>query len=670
MAIDVEQVLKQYEHAPINEPMHGKAGEPRRNPSTDQKRVRREISRKADLEDLMSEPVTEADLLRKAAKATTLAEQRDLLTQVEQLRTAKMREADAARQLDLVNAKINDTLVPGFVHEHVTASTDWLLELPPSTASQDQAAHKMVAEATMWFARVNDDVKNYPEEYFEQAKNFGRRIASQYEDNAEHAFAAFEAEAKRLHAQAVKLGKIQVTEEGDVSAHGLARTASLEDGGHMMAHDLERPGEMTQIETPKELPDPGAELPAEPMRNAPGGGEFPKQPGMRYQPGGGGRRSPFGEHLDAPTNGVEELSREFVDSQLSRAASLSREAGASEDAEVAQEMFGDDPYDDTQKTAGHMTEFDATQAQPVNTVETFADNPVTSTDSRRAPAIQEILNYDGWNGTSVVPQGPSPANQLNDNTSGYQNASANSSITGGGFPVGAALIEKESSMSQEHAQCPTCGGQGKVAVRKLAYSGLPQVDQIVNADETPGATPLPPDVAFPLTGWAPGNVEQKIQETEQQIANRPQGVGGAPGAPVGPGGSVAASLHTANGRDNSGWIGDMGARGIDYPGNSAPVGYDGSNQLGQPDPVYGYGGDQGNRPLRPYGHEEEPDITNNPGQPYTPGMPHNNDQGYREVSPGMSTAGSRDPFIAAAQEEIVRQQELIRVRAAMLRGQG
>ena len=213
----------------------------------------------------------------------------------------------------------------------------------------------------------------------------------------------------------------------------------------------------------------------------------------------------------------------------------------------------------------------------------------------------------------------------------------------------------------DHAQCPTCGGLGKVAVRKLAYSGLPQVDQIVSADETPGPTPLPPEVAFPLV-WDPNAINRTIQEAEQQIATRPTGLPGPPGGP----GSRGASRRTANGPDNSGWMGDMGAKGLDYPGYSAPIGYDGGSNLGEPDPVYGFGGDQTPGPKKPYGAAEADDFTNKPGEPYDPTQPHNNDQGWREVGNGFSTSGSRDPFVAAAEEEIARQQHLIRTRSAML----
>ena len=84
----------------------------------------------------------------------------------------------------------------------------------------------------------------------------------------------------------------------------------------------------------------------------------------------------------------------------------------------------------------------------------------------------------------------------------------------------------------------------------------------------------------------------------------------------------------------------------------APVGYDGSSNLGEPDLVAGFGGDQPPGPKAPYGKAEADDFTNKPGEPYDPTVPHDDAQGWREVaSDVMSTEGSRDPFLVAAQED-------------------
>jgi hypothetical protein len=232
--------------------------------------------------------------------------------------------------------------------------------------------------------------------------------------------------------------------------------------------------------------------------------------------------------------------------------------------------------------------------------------PPEATSSNRAPALQEL---EGPTSQDVVPA----------NDPGLNNQA--------GFPVSGST--KESNMSS--AQCPTCGGHGRVAVRraqaalpsigdiaKFAASGLDQIDQIADAKDNPSAPgiPYPEEVAFP---WALNPAQQvpaAINQAEQQIADRQKL-------------SPTARRTTATGRDNSGWIGDAGARGTDYPGEQAPTG-DASSSDGYVDPVYGQGGDQGNAPVLPYGHQEADDTTNAPNQ-WAPGQPTQADNGWREA---------------------------------------
>jgi hypothetical protein len=224
--------------------------------------------------------------------------------------------------------------------------------------------------------------------------------------------------------------------------------------------------------------------------------------------------------------------------------------------------------------------------------------PTGATDSNRGPVMQELAQPNP--SQDVVPV----------NDPGLQNTQP--------FPVSGN--RKESRM---HVTCPNCHGQGKVAVRKESASGLPQIDQIVGPDNAPSTTPYPDEVAFPWGLNPAAQVQQHVQEGEQQIAERNQRSPMAGGA--------QAVRRQAGGRDNSGWIGDMGAKGTDYPGEQIgqyPQGQAGGYQ----DPVYGQGGDQAPGPQRPYGHAEESDYTNNPGQNWQPGQPTQMDNAWRSVT--------------------------------------
>jgi len=211
-------------------------------------------------------------------------------------------------------------------------------------------------------------------------------------------------------------------------------------------------------------------------------------------------------------------------------------------------------------------------------------------------------------------------------------------------------------MTQKFAACPTCAGHGKVAVRerelpsieditKVGVSGLDQIDQTVDPhDNGPKPTPYPADVAFPWVLNPQAQVPAAIEQAEEQVKQRNslspllQNQSRQPGARS----QSVQSAKTAGGRDNSGWMGDFGGRGQDYPGEQIGQYPQPSTSDGYVDPAHGQGGDVGgNRPAKPYGAEEANDYTNNPGQNWQPGQPTQADQGWREVV-------NQDPQLAAA----------------------
>lgn len=230
----------------------------------------------------------------------------------------------------------------------------------------------------------------------------------------------------------------------------------------------------------------------------------------------------------------------------------------------------------------------------------------------------------------------------------------------------------------QHAQCPTCGGHGRVAVRrapqnpKEAFSGLPQIQQVVDPSDTQAQqTPLPAEVAFP---WVmnPADIQKAISQTEQQVAERNAKSPLASQASRQKAAEAAYRRIMAGGYDDSGWAGDMGAQGW-QPGQQ-DGGNPPSSNLGQPDPVYGYGGDQPDRAVKPYGAMEADDYTNNPGQNWQPGQPTQMDLGGRQQSTDAPNSYQVGPNAgqkaASADAEIAKAQAFIAQRTAWLQGQG
>jgi hypothetical protein len=445
----------------------------------------------------MSRETEIAGLLRKAASSSSLPEQREFVRQAEELKSQAAAAKRAANEWKAEDAIIRDTLVPGRVHELHTAATDWITELDTSFDAK-AASQKMVAEASLWYGRVSDDVKSYGDEYSEQARNLARRLAGQFGDGADVAERAFLDEAARLRSTAVRSGLVV-------------------------------------------------------------------------------------EAMDEQEENSEDASNATDDPMSSTAASSLPEVG--------------------QQGYPSQTAFPAQNG----------NLPPEATSSNRAPALQEL---EGTPSQDVVPVNDPGLNNQAD------------------FPVSGT--QKESSSMC--ANCPTCGRGRSVSrtaslpqisdIAKFAASGLDQIEQIADPKDNPApANQLQQgvgvDVAFPWTLNPAQQVPAAISQAEQQIAQRNQ----------------QSPTAKSAGRDNSGWIGDMGGRGTDYPGEQAPTG-DMSSSDGYADPVYGHGGDAGNQPLLPYGHQEADDTTNNPNQ-WQPGQPTQMDNGWRE-------AVKHDPALASA----------------------
>lgn len=853
MAVDVQRVVEQYEERAVAMPMHGQRGEVRRNPSTDQKRERRQMKR-AELQAL-----PERELLALASHRHVSDEERaELLAVVEFKRTAAWRERDANLDAVIAGAQIRNDVTPGYVHDRSTAASDWLGELPQHTAELGEITHEMVAEASLWFARVPDFVRADGAECAEQAKGRAHRLASRHgsltgsQDVYEAARMAFLGQAERLWHNSANAGQftkeaiwpalIPLAEvaadavaggaaaeaggaaaagageaaaagageaaagageagaatgagEGGAAARGLSDSAKNwadNIGGKVVRHEIHHPGGTDDSHTDESAPEApqGSDMTGkaydfanqvtsglhhvaeywrdldgpDPQRvpGTPPGvpNPFEGLPGHEPRPAG----DPFGFGEDpfaTPQSRAEDAARAerwkqlrhdnmtpgqrmrekvrdkaapIVERGLNRlifgpggpnaadpTAATPPAAGATAPAAPVRpahpghlpadhpdstqpapqrdwSWHGPKPFNDLvrdhasgrpsqgiqyawhhssldPKVASAMSQLDVDIDTIFNSklaasgvpqvgeqglpTEAFAQSgyPDMDTSSDRSPVLQELAGNQGLSDPSLN------AGQQAGDDAAFGSAQ--------GFPVSgsaqradailARTAHKENRM--EHTatgQCPSCSGTGKVAVRQVtAYSGLPQIDQIVNADETAQPTQLPTDVAFPMT-WDVNSVPNAINQTEQFISDRNSK------SPL----MAQGAAQDTSGYDSSGWASNApqtpapGGKGQRYPGYSAPTGYDGSDEAGgYADPVYGYGGDsEGTRQVSPRGAQEVNDETNVPHQQYGPTGPYNNDEGWREVGNGMSTQGSRDPYIAAAQAEILRQQQIIRSR--------
>lgn len=138
----------------------------------------------------------EVAILQAMGKAT-LPEQRQLLAELNAIRTERTALHQAARQVDLANATIRDHLVPvASLGARSSAKSDWLSEVP--TYAPGDLTHTMVAEASLFYRGLDPMVKADTEELVIQSLGKARQVAAQFESRAKVAIEAFMEEIVRL----------------------------------------------------------------------------------------------------------------------------------------------------------------------------------------------------------------------------------------------------------------------------------------------------------------------------------------------------------------------------------------------------------------------------------------------------------------------------------------
>lgn len=560
----------------------------------------------------MSKATQIADLLRKAGSAQSLSEQRTYIAKAEELKSQQHAAAFTDTEWSAEDAVIRDVLVPGRTHELHTASTDWLadLEVPVDTK---QASQEMVAEASLWFGRVDDDVKSYRAEYDEQARNLARRLAGQYGDYADAAERAFTDEASRLRATAVRAGLVVEADAGETPPEN------------------------------KSKPQKHYEKVVESEINKDKDGNV-KDRDFKADQKHSSKTASYEDEADNEQDEEDDEDNPFATTGMRQA--------------VARQQQDDDLFAVLAASEGN---------EVVGNPGVYNDDP-EAVNSNRAPQLKEL----NLNSQDVVPVNDPGLGKTDDLTgANYSRTGEQDYASERAFPVHSN--KKESSMGQQYASCPTCGGHGKVAVRarelpriedimKEGVSGLDQIDQTVDPhDNGPKPTPYPAEVAFPWVLNPATQVPAAVAQAEDQIAQRNslsplQQNRSQQGGPR----QSVQSAKTAGGRDNSGWMGDNGARGLDYPGEQIgqyPVPAD-SGAPNYTDPAHGHGGDVGaNQPVKPYGAAEADDYTNNPGMNWQPGQDTHYDQGWREVVNQNPALASAAAFMEQHRQAYLRAQQ-------------
>lgn len=151
-------------------------------------------------------------LLTEAARADTFNEQQRLIGEAEEARTQIAAQAARDREVDLARAVVEERLTPVRVHEHHTAATDWLGEI--DTAAPADAERQMIAQGSVWYAKLHAAVKQHPDEVAQQALGMAQRLAGRYGAGADAAEKAFLDHVGMLYARDQAAGIVSVAASG------------------------------------------------------------------------------------------------------------------------------------------------------------------------------------------------------------------------------------------------------------------------------------------------------------------------------------------------------------------------------------------------------------------------------------------------------------------------
>ncbi|MFE6000266.1 hypothetical protein ACFQ6C_25955 [Streptomyces sp. NPDC056454] len=200
------------EDEPVREPMRPQTRSPR-NPSRDDKRVRRRMRRSgAQEENSMANP-DRSRLLQQIAGAQTLDEQMKLVGQLHDFDRRVQRQAALDQETDLSQASIGAAMAPVVSRTaHGTMESDWLLKVADVEVDHSQ----LIAQAAFWFSGVPEFVRGDAEEFAEQARGKARQVTSSMGEQAPAAQETFLNYAAFLRVQSASgLDQVQQTTAPD-----------------------------------------------------------------------------------------------------------------------------------------------------------------------------------------------------------------------------------------------------------------------------------------------------------------------------------------------------------------------------------------------------------------------------------------------------------------------
>lgn len=165
-----------------------------------------------------------AQLRQAMAQASTWEEQVQAVAALDAFEAAEKERIANDRALDLSTAVVSQTLAPRTAYDRDTVASDWLGSVEV-TASRQEIAQRMVAEASTWYRNRPDYVKADQAEFSEQARGMAAKLAGQYAPLHHEAAKAFLDYAGYLRAVEAGSGLDQIQQT--IDANNAPKTTEL-----------------------------------------------------------------------------------------------------------------------------------------------------------------------------------------------------------------------------------------------------------------------------------------------------------------------------------------------------------------------------------------------------------------------------------------------------------
>lgn len=444
------------------------------------------------------------EIMQALSSAQSWDEQIRLVAELDAVDDAARKTASAERSIDWADTTVHQTLAPGRTLDRHTAASDWLAEA--ETDPGDNHHQAVIAEASVWFQRLDPDVRADAGEFVEQAKGIARRTAGKYGAQAEAAADAFLQYVAFLNRQVLAASGLdqiqQQTAPDGVTQRGTPLPTDVFDNFAPPVHPINTGVDGTQTNSLA----PGAEEAMAENGGSPSGRPSEHEEGQDpvsepYYPPASAKQGSLSDIVGQPSVAMDYAynMNDFLRAEAAKQAEQQDLSGwaeapdASGEPEASRQNAGAD--EEYQKYLRSKQSRKAGGRPFVRSAERGGgdDDGSMPGGDIALPNGDRDPDHDGDDDSN--PRGDTDHDYFTEN--GYPRHGMKKGAPFAGYKDFKECTEENSDKNDPDAYCGKIEHQVEKGRKKEAASGLDQVQQTVAPDgKTPRVTSLPTDVMF------------------------------------------------------------------------------------------------------------------------------------------------------------------------------